>query len=101
MDIFGSNLMFIIGLISSNSNNERHHNDTITTTSSTNSLGTAGVVGAGVRMWEQRVGAGPPQPGGAGLGGGLFDKQEVAAMNSSGSASGQFLFHFSKRKGGG
>ena len=47
-------------------------------------------MGAGVRMWEQRVGGGPSQPGGGGgLGAALFDKQEVAAMNSSGSASGQ------------
>ena len=81
---------FFLGLISTNSSTERHHNDTMTTTSSTNSLGTAGVVGAGVRMWEQRVGGGPSQPGGGGgLGAALFDKQEVAAMNSSGSASGQ------------
>ena len=81
---------FFSGLISTNSSTERHHNDTMTTTSSTNSLGTAGVVGAGVRMWEQRVGGGPSQTGGgAGLGAALFDKQEVAAMNSSGSASGQ------------
>ena len=43
-----------------------------------------GVVGAGVRMWEQRGGGGPPGP--------IFEKQEVSAMNSSGSASGSYVF---------
>lgn len=39
-----------------------------------------------MRMWEQRGGGGPPGP--------IFEKQEVSAMNSSGSASGRYLiFH--------